>query len=74
MQSYIDEHLPEEQQEKEIEKPLEIQNQLKEPEEMNQQLPFRELNLVDNSKTKRNLFGISGGSIRSIGNRYFHKY
>jgi len=69
MKSYIDEHLPE----KEIEKPLEIQTQ-NEPEEMNQPLPLRELNLVDNSKTKRNLFGISGGSIRSIGNRYFRKY
>jgi len=70
MKSYIDEHLPE----KEIEKPLEIQTQLKEPEEMNEPLPLRELNLVDNSKTKRNLFGISGGHIRSIGNKIYRKF
>jgi hypothetical protein len=70
MQAYIDQHLP--QEEKEIEKPLEIQNH--EPEEMNQPLQQRELNLDENSKTKRNLFSMSGGSIYQIGHRVFRMY
>ena len=61
MQSYVDEHLPEEEK---------TQNELKEPEEMNQSLKVTQLNL-EKSPAKRNLFGISGGHIRCINGRIF---
>ena len=61
MQSYLDEHLPQEQ-------PVLIQ----EPEEMNQPLPVTQLNL-EKSPAKRNLFGISGGHIRVVGGKFYFR-
>ena len=58
MQSYLDEHLPQEQP-------------VLEPEEMNQPLPVTQLNL-EKSQAKRNLFGISGGHIRVVGGKFFY--
>ena len=69
MESYVKQHLPEAIPEP---KP-EVQNQLKEPEEMNEPLPVRNLDL-NYSKTKRNLFGISGGHIRSVRGRIYSKF
>jgi hypothetical protein len=59
MQAYINEHMPE--QKPEEAKPVEIKN--KEPEEMNEPLQVRNLDL-EKSKTRRNLFSISGGRIK----------
>ena len=61
MQSYVDEHLPQEEQP--------VQEQLKEPEEMNQPLPITQLNL-EKSNAKRNLFGISGGHLKVVGGKF----
>ena len=59
MQSYVDEHLPQQQP---------VQEQLKEPEEMNEPLPVTQLNLEKSSK--RNLFGISGGHLKVVGGKF----
>jgi hypothetical protein len=63
MESYVKQYLPEEAM-----NPQEIP--LKEPEEMNEPLQVRNLDL-EKSKARRNLFGISGGHIRCNGHRSY---
>ena len=68
MSEYVAQHLPAEAAETPVTKLA--TKQVDEP-ETEHEMPVRQLNLEEKSKTRRNLFGISGGHVRVLSDRFY---